>query len=59
LGYINQIHTAKILRFSEELPIIIEIVDNDAKIDCFVSEIHPIINGGLITMEKIDVIFYR
>ena len=58
-GSHNKVHTAKILRLSEELPIIIEIVDDNEKIDRFVSEIDPMINGGIITVEKIDVMFYK
>ena len=56
------IHTAKILRLSEDLPLVIEIVDDLEKIEKFLPVLHDIFEqancGGLITLEKADVIKY-
>jgi uncharacterized protein len=56
------IHTAKILRLSEDLPIIIEIVDTDEKIQAFTTVVDDLLNktgcGGLVTLEKATVIKY-
>jgi len=56
------IHTAKILRLSEDLPIIIEIVDTEEKITNFIPTIDTLFEevgcGGLVTVEKADVIKY-
>ena len=61
-GKNSRIHTAKILRLSEDLPIIIEIVDEYSKIENFVPVLDEIFemvnNGGLITIEKAEVIKY-
>lgn len=61
LGYgaHSRIHTAKILRLSEDLPIIIEIVDESAKIEAFLPELDGMMNEGLVTIEKARVITYR
>jgi uncharacterized protein len=57
------IHTAKILRLSEDLPLIIEIVDTEEKIDAFVEVAGDLLeragSGGLITEERAHVIWYR
>ncbi|RMD92884.1 MAG: DUF190 domain-containing protein [Calditrichaeota bacterium] len=58
-GAHSRMHTAKILRLSEDLPIIIEIVDSEEKIRKFVQDINGMIQEGLITLEKIEVITYR
>ena len=56
------IHTAKILRLSEDLPIVIEIVDNEEKINAFVPVVDDLFDkvscGGLVTMEDVEVIKY-
>jgi uncharacterized protein len=61
-GRNSRIHTAKILRLSEDLPLIIEIVDELEKIEMFLPKIHDIFEeancGGLITLERVDVIKY-
>jgi PII-like signaling protein len=61
-GRNSRIHTAKILRLSEDLPLIIEIVDELEKIEMFLPILHDIFEeancGGLITLEKADVIKY-
>jgi len=58
-GANSRVHTAKILRLSEDLPIIIEIVDTEEKIRAFLSEIDGVIKEGLATLEKADVQIYR
>ena len=58
-GAHSRIHTAKILRLSEDLPIIIEIVDTLEKIEQFIPLIDEAITEGLATIEKVDIRFYR
>jgi len=58
-GRASRIHTAKILRLSEDLPIIVEIVDAPEKIKAFIEIVDPAINGGLVTIEDIHVHLYR
>ena len=62
-GASSHIHVARLIELSEDLPIVIEIVDSDEKIGIFL----PIVNdlfekcgrGGLITVEKVDVLYYK
>ncbi len=58
-GAESRLHTAKILRLSEDLPIIIEIVDRKEKIDALIPFLDEVVKEGLITMEKVKVIKYR
>jgi PII-like signaling protein len=58
-GKASRIHTAKILRLSEDLPLIIEIVDTPEKIESFLPDLDQMLGDGLITLEKIQVIAYR
>jgi PII-like signaling protein len=53
------IHSAKILRLSEDLPIVVEIVDTREKLDAFLGEIEGSIGAGLATLEKVEVRIYR
>lgn len=57
-GKSSRLHTAKILRLSEDLPVVIEIVDAGEKIEAFVEELDGIIGGGLVTLEKVRVVKY-
>lgn len=61
-GAASRIHTASILRLSEDLPILIEIVDSDEKIRAALPEIEHLLEeaggGGMITLEKAEVIHY-
>jgi uncharacterized protein len=57
-GHSSVLHTTKILRLSQDLPLIIEIVDSEDKINQFVAAIEPIMGSGLITLEKVQVIRY-
>ena len=58
-GKASRLHTAKILRLSMDLPLVIEIVDGEEKINAFLPVLEPMIGGGLITLEKVKVIHYR
>ena len=58
-GANSRIHTSKVLRLSEDLPVVIEIVDADDKIEDFLSELDKMIGEGLVTREKVRVIAYR
>ena len=57
-GHSSRLHTAKILRLSEDLPLIIEIVDGEEKIDEFLPILDKMIGSGLVTMEKVKVLQY-
>ena len=58
-GKSSRLHTAKILRLSMDLPIVIEIVDSEEKIQRFLPVLDAMMGGGLLTMEKVKVIDYR
>lgn len=58
-GAHSRIHTAKILRLSTDLPIVIEIVDTEARIEAFLPLIDDVITEGLATVERVEVRFYR
>ena len=57
-GHSSRLHTAKILRLSEDLPLVIEIVDAEEKIEAFVRVLDGMIGSGLVTMEKVKVLQY-
>src|SRR5690242_514759 len=57
-GHSSRLHTAKILRLSEDLPFVVEIVDTEEKIKQFVEAIDPMMGSGLITLEKVQVLQY-
>lgn len=58
-GAHSRLHTVKILRLSEDLPIVIEIVDTEEKINTLLPHIDQMVQEGLITLEKVHVIKYR
>ncbi|MGD2043176.1 MAG: DUF190 domain-containing protein [Acidimicrobiia bacterium] len=58
-GMSSRLHTAHILRLSEDLPIVVECVDTTEKIEAVLPELERMIGDGLITLEKIDVRLYR
>lgn len=58
-GANSRIHTAKILRLSEDLPLVIEIVDKPERIAAFLPELDAMMGEGLVTLEKVRVIVYR
>ena len=58
-GCKSHMHTANLLRLSEDLPIIVEIVDSEEKISAFIPLIDVMVKEGLITLEKANVVMYR
>jgi PII-like signaling protein len=58
-GKSSRLHTAKILRLSMDLPLVIEIVDTEEKIQAFLPELDQMLQSGLVTLEKVQVIQYR
>ncbi|HEX5175561.1 MAG TPA: DUF190 domain-containing protein [Chthoniobacteraceae bacterium] len=58
-GAASRIHTAKILRLSMDLPIVIEIVDAEDNVKTMLPFLDEMMGGGLVTLEKIKVIHYR
>ncbi len=58
-GAKSRLHTAKILRLSEDLPMVIEIVDSKEKIDELLPHIDEMVQEGLVTLERVQVIKYR
>jgi hypothetical protein len=58
-GAHSRMHTAKILRLSTDLPVIIEIVDTIEKIETFLHLIDEAVTEGLATLERVDIRFYR
>src|SRR5258706_1388895 len=58
-GKSSRLHTAKILRLSVDLPMVIKIVDSEEKITAFLPQLDAMIGGGLVTLEKVKVIQYR
>jgi len=58
-GKSSHLHTAKILRLSMDLPIVIEIVDSAEKVNAFLPVLDKMMGGGLVTLERAKVIQYR
>lgn len=58
-GKSSRLHTAKILRLSMDLPLVIEIVDTEEKIQGFLPVLDEMMKGGLVTLERVRVIDYR
>jgi uncharacterized protein len=57
-GHSCLLHTTKILRLADNLPVVIEIVDSEAKIDAFLPILDVLMTGGLVTLEKVQVLCY-
>ena len=57
-GRASRLHTAKILRLSEDLPVVVEIVDAEERIRDFLAALEPMMTGGLVTTEKVQVVRY-
>ena len=57
-GHSSRLHTTKILRLSEDLPMIIEIVDTEDKIKAFLPALDDLMTSGLVTLEKVQVLQY-
>jgi hypothetical protein len=58
-GANSRIHTAKILRLSEDLPLVVEIADREEAIDAFLPILDGMMTGGLITVEQVQIARYR
>ena len=58
-GCKSHMHTTKLLRLSEDLPVVIEMVDSDEKITAFIRHLDGMVKEGLTTIEKTNVIMYR
>jgi len=58
-GAHSRVHTAKILRLSEDLPMVVEIVDTAGKIEAFLPDLDTWMDEGMVTVEKVRVIVYR
>ena len=62
-GASSRIHLARLIELSEDLPIVIEIVDQAEKVDSFISVVNDLFEkcgrGGLITVEKVEVLYYK
>jgi uncharacterized protein len=57
-GHSSRLHTSKILRLSEDLPLVVEIVDSREKIDQFLPLLNGMMTGGLVTLEPVRVLQY-
>ena len=57
-GHSSRLHTAKILRLSFDLPIVVEIVDTEARINEFLPVLDGMLTSGLVTLEKVQVLQY-
>jgi uncharacterized protein len=58
-GAHSRMHTAKILRLSQDLPIVIEIVDTQEKIHSFLELVDAVVQEGIATLEEVHIHFYR
>jgi PII-like signaling protein len=58
-GKSSRVHTSKIIRLSQDLPLVIEIVDSEEKLNSFLPALEKMIGGGLVTLEKVKVLHYR
>jgi uncharacterized protein len=57
-GHSSRIHTTKILRLSQDLPVVVEIIDSQEKIDTFLPVLDGMMSSGLVTMERAEVLQY-
>ena len=58
-GASAKLHTGKVLRLSSDLPVIVEVVDDEDNLQRFLPNLDEMMGGGLITMERAQVILYR
>ena len=62
-GASSHIHVARLIELSEDLPVVIEIVDRNEKIESFLPVVNDLFErcgrGGLVTVEKVDVLYYK
>ncbi len=57
-GHSSRIHTTKILRLSQDLPVVVEIVNSQSKINSFLPVLDEMMTSGLVTIEKVQVLQY-
>jgi uncharacterized protein len=57
-GHSSRIHTTKVLRLSQDLPVVVEIVDSEEKIAAFLPVLEGMMEAGLVTLEKVQVLRY-
>lgn len=57
-GQTSRLHTTKILRLSEDLPLVVEIIDSEDKISAFLPVLDTMITSGLVTLEQVQVLHY-
>lgn len=58
-GAKSVIHTTRFLELSTDLPIVLEIVDSEEKINSFLGHVHDMVGDGLVTTERVKIVFYR
>lgn len=58
-GSHSRLHMARLVDFSPDLPVLVEIVDEETKIQAFLSTVHEMVQEGLVTLERVDVLLYR
>lgn len=57
-GQSSHLHTTKILRLSQDLPVVVEIVDEEGRINAFLEQVDSMLGSGLVTLEKVRVLRY-
>ena len=57
-GHSSRLHTAKILRLSEDLPVVVEIIDSEQKITTFLPLLDEMVKGGLVSIEEVRILRY-
>jgi uncharacterized protein len=58
-GASSRLHTARLLSLSEDLPVVIEIVDTTERVEAFLPELDDLITGGLVVREEVEILTYR
>ncbi len=58
-GAHSEMHTAKVMRLAVDLPVVIEIIDNEERIDAFLTIVDGVIDEGLATVERVEMHLYR
>jgi PII-like signaling protein len=57
-GHSSRLHTTKILRLSDDMPLLIEIVDEPGRVEAFLAEAEPMLGSCLVTMETVQIVRY-
>jgi len=58
-GASSHLHSAKVLRLSDDLPVVVEIVDKSEKIQAIIPQLDEMVTDGMITLERVNIIAYR